>query len=108
MPGLGQEVCGAQFPYLSGQECMALASMALASMALASAEFCVRLSDDSLRPIAWMSKWSDSERRAMTGSNSTGRPRLNPDHLGRRAQIIGQEEESKSGRLRYARLEEVA
>lgn len=67
-------------------------------------EFSTRRTDESVRPIAWVSSWSDSERRAMTIPDRTNSPRLKPACLGRRALIVGQDEAARSGRLRHARL----
>ena len=67
-------------------------------------EFSTRHTDESVRPIAWVSAWSDSERRAMTLPDQTNSPRLTPAYLGRRALIVGQDEAVQSGRLRHARL----
>ncbi len=67
-------------------------------------EFGVQLSDGSVRPIGWVSSWSDSERRGMTQIHSTGKPELDPTYLGRRALITGQDESVRSGRLRHARF----
>lgn len=67
-------------------------------------EFSTNQVDGSVRPIAWVSAWSDSERRTMTRSDRSGPPQLNQAYLGRRALITGQDEAAKSGRLRHARL----
>jgi ATP-dependent DNA ligase len=67
-------------------------------------EFSTRHSDESVRPIAWVSAWSNSERQAMTVAPSSNSPLLKPDYLGRRALIVGQDEAAQSGRLRHARL----
>jgi ATP-dependent DNA ligase len=67
-------------------------------------EFSTRHADGRLRPIAWVSTWSDPERRAMTRPDRTGTPSLDPAYLGRRALITGQDEAARSGRLRHARL----
>ncbi len=67
-------------------------------------EFSIRHADDSVRPVAWVSTWTDSERQAMTQPDRINSPRLNPAYLGRRALITGQDEAAKSGRLRHARL----
>jgi ATP-dependent DNA ligase len=67
-------------------------------------EFSVRQPDGSIRPIAWVSSWSDDERRAMTRTDNLGQVALNPSYLNRRAVIIGQDEAVRSGRLRHARL----
>ena len=67
-------------------------------------EFSTRHTDGFTRPIAWVSGWSDSERRIMTQPDRSGSPRLNPAYLGRRALVTGQDEAARSGRLRHARL----
>jgi ATP-dependent DNA ligase len=67
-------------------------------------EFSTRHTDESVRPIAWVSAWSDSERRMMTLPDQTNSPGLTPAYLGRRALIAGQDEAAQSGRLRHARL----
>lgn len=72
---------------------------------IGAVEFGVREPDGSVRSIAWVSAWTDLERRAMTRTDRDGSPILNPDHLGRRALIVGQDEAARSRRLRHARLE---
>jgi bifunctional non-homologous end joining protein LigD len=67
-------------------------------------EFGILQPDGSLRPVAWVSAWSDRERREMTQIHRAGCPRLNPAYMGRQALITGQDETAKSGRLRHARL----
>ncbi len=67
-------------------------------------EFSTRHPDGSARPVAWVSGWSDHERRAMTRSDRLNTLLLNPSYLGRRALITGQDEAAKSGRLRHARI----
>jgi len=67
-------------------------------------EFSTRHMDGSVRPVAWVSAWSDPERRAMTQPDRTENPSLNSAYLGRRALIAGQDEATKSRRLRHARL----
>lgn len=67
-------------------------------------EFSTRHAGGSTQPTAWVSAWSHEERRAMTLSDLTDSPRLNPTYLGRRALITGQDEAVKSWRLRHARL----
>jgi ATP-dependent DNA ligase len=67
-------------------------------------EFSVRDSNETTRPIAWVSNWTDNERQAMTHHGPNGEVRLNPTYLGRRALIIGQDYSAKSNRLRHARL----
>jgi len=68
-------------------------------------EFSTRHTDESVRLVAWVSAWSDHERRAMTWSDRPNTPLLNPSYLGRRALVTGQDEAAKSGRLRHARLQ---
>jgi ATP-dependent DNA ligase len=67
-------------------------------------EFSTRHPNESVRPVAWVSAWSDLERRNMTQTDRTESPLLDPTYLGRRALVTGQEEAVKSGRLRHARL----
>jgi ATP-dependent DNA ligase len=67
-------------------------------------EFSTRQPDESVRPVAWVSAWSDAERRAMTRPDRTEAPRLSPAYLGRRALVVGYDESAKAGRLRHARL----
>ncbi|MEZ5941156.1 MAG: RNA ligase family protein [Planctomycetaceae bacterium] len=55
-------------------------------------------------PIAWVSAWTDDERRRMTTANAAGTPMLNQDYMGRRAIIVGQDESGRSKRLRHARI----
>ena len=67
-------------------------------------EFGTCQTDGSIRPIAWVSAWSDPERSAMSQFDSSDFPTLNPAYLNRRALIAGQDESARSGRLRHARL----
>jgi ATP-dependent DNA ligase len=67
-------------------------------------EFSTRHTDGSIQPAAWVSAWSNEERRAMTQPDRSGAPHLNPAHMNRRALITGEDEAAKSGRLRHARL----
>ncbi len=67
-------------------------------------EFSVRRDDGSACPVAWVSGWTDAERRALTTHDATGASRLNPSYLGRRALIAGQDHAAKSRRLRHARF----
>jgi ATP-dependent DNA ligase len=60
--------------------------------------------DGAQRPVAWVSGWSDHERQAMTVRSESGGIELNPDYLGRRAVVVGQDESARSRRLRHARL----
>jgi ATP-dependent DNA ligase len=67
-------------------------------------EFSIQEHNGSVRPIAWVSGWSDQERVAMTWKEPNGRPTLNPTYLGRAAVVVGQDEAGKSRRIRHARL----
>ncbi len=67
-------------------------------------EFSLREANGSIRPIAWVSGWSDHDRRAMTSPGPGGTPRLSPAYLNLRALVTGQDEAARSGRLRHARL----
>lgn len=55
-------------------------------------------------PIGWISSWTDAERRAMTTIDAGGRVGLNPEYLGKKAVITGQDLSARSRRLRHARL----
>ena len=68
-------------------------------------EFGTRQTDGFIRPVAWVSAWSDSERGTMTQLDRPNLPRLNPSYLGRRALITGQDQAVRSSRLRHARLQ---
>ena len=69
-------------------------------------EFSVKESSGSIRPIAWISGWSDQERNVMTWKNLDGTPTLNPTYFGRPAVVIGQDEAGRSRRIRHARLKQ--
>lgn len=58
----------------------------------------------NVRPIAWVSGWSDQERSVMTWKEPNGSPTLNPTYFGRSAIVVGQDEAGKSKRIRHARL----
>lgn len=64
--------------------------------------FSVRNSDGSWVSVAWVSGWSDEERQAMTVRDVDGVVRLNPDFIGRRAILVGQDKSAKSRRVRHA------
>lgn len=66
-------------------------------------EFSVE-NDGETRPIAWISNLTDAERQDMTENADDTQVRLRPEYLGRRAVIVGQDESSKSRRLRHARI----
>lgn len=55
------------------------------------------------RPIAWVSTWSNDDRRRMTNPGQ-GTVALAPGWMGRKAVIAGQDFAAKSGRVRHARL----
>lgn len=58
----------------------------------------------AIRPIAWVSGWSDQERDVMTWKEPNGTPTLNPTYFGRTAIVVGQDEAGKSKRIRHARI----
>ena len=60
----------------------------------------------SIRPIAWVSGWSDQERSVMTWEEPNGTPTLNPTYFGRSAIVVGQDEAGRSRRIRHARLKQ--
>ena len=66
-------------------------------------EFSVTDPDGGTHPIAWVSNWTDEERRRMTATDD-GTPKLNPDYLGRKAVIGGHDIAGKSGCYRHARI----
>ncbi|MFN4260915.1 MAG: hypothetical protein ACK4RK_16595 [Gemmataceae bacterium] len=67
-------------------------------------EFSTRQADGSSVPVAWVSSWTDDERRAMTHIGAAGEITLNPTYLGRKALIEGQDHAAKSRRIRHARI----
>lgn len=67
-------------------------------------EFSSQQPDGVMRPVGWVSVWTDEERRTMTHGTSDGSRCLNPTYLGRRAVIAGQGWSAKSRRLRHARF----
>lgn len=71
---------------------------------LGAVEFSARQPNGAVHPIAWVSAWSDEERRTMTLRSADGAIQLNPAYLGRKALIAGQDLAAKSRRLRHARL----
>jgi len=60
----------------------------------------------TIRPIAWVSGWSDQERDVMTWKEPNSTPTLNPTYFGRSAIVVGQDEAGKSKRIRHARLKQ--
>jgi ATP-dependent DNA ligase len=66
-------------------------------------EFSTPGEDGSFTPIAWVSSWSDEERREMTRLDD-GIITLNPKVLGQKAVIGGHDIAGKSGRFRHARI----
>lgn len=60
----------------------------------------------TIRPVAWVSGWSDQERDAMTWKEPDGTPTLNPTYFGRSAIVVGQDEAGRSKRIRHARLKQ--
>ena len=71
---------------------------------LGAVEFSARQPNGAVHPVAWVSAWSDEERRAMTLRDAGGSVQLNPAYLGRKALLAGQDLAAKSRRLRHARL----
>ncbi len=67
-------------------------------------EFSVRQEDGSSKPIAWVSSWSDAERRTMTFASEEGTPSLNPSYFQRPAIVSGLDIAGRSQRLRHARF----
>ncbi|HWG41294.1 MAG TPA: hypothetical protein VN688_00805 [Gemmataceae bacterium] len=73
---------------------------------IGAVEFSIRNPDGTRVAVAWVSGWSDEERQAMTVRDTDGVVRLNPDFIGRRAVLVGQDESAKSRRIRHARLKQ--
>jgi len=67
-------------------------------------EFSVEAPEHGVRPVAWISSWTDEERSVMTLRDRSGNPTLNPTYFGLRAVVAGQDETGRSKRLRHARL----
>jgi bifunctional non-homologous end joining protein LigD len=67
-------------------------------------EFSSQQADGSLRPVAWVSSWSDAERRTMSQYTTDGQLQLNPAYRGRHARIVGHDHSAKSQRFRHARF----
>lgn len=65
-------------------------------------QFSVR-DGSTLKPIAWVSNWTDQERQGMT-HREDGITTLTPSVLGKRAVIGGHDIAAKSGRIRHAKL----
>lgn len=65
-------------------------------------EFSVR-QGNTLKPIAWVSTWTDYERQRMT-HREDGITSLTPSHFGKKAVIGGHDIAAKSGRIRHAKL----
>ena len=68
-------------------------------------EFGVRQVNGSIKPIAWVSSWSDEERRNLTHRGCNSAVELNPRYLGRKATLYGQDLSVRSQRLQHARLQ---
>ena len=68
---------------------------------IGAVEFSVR-EGDTLKPIAWVSNWTDDERQVMTNRENNF-PTLNPAVIGKKA-VIGGDIAAKSGRIRHAKL----
>ena len=67
-------------------------------------EFSTRHADGNSVPVAWVSSWTEQERRALTSSDPTGKVVLNPSCLGKRALIEGLDHSAKARRIRHARI----
>ncbi len=67
-------------------------------------EFSVQDPNGPPIPIAWITGWSDVERKEMTHINSSGQAVLAPSYLGRKALITGQDLSAKSGRIRHVKI----
>ncbi|MCI0464145.1 MAG: hypothetical protein L0Z62_45000 [Gemmataceae bacterium] len=74
------------------------------ALLVGAVEFSVNGLDGSVRPVAWVSGWSDAERHSLTWRDRAGGIRLNPAFLGRRAVIAGKDRAAKSQRLQHARF----
>lgn len=74
------------------------------SKMVGTVQFSIRNANGSSVVIAWVSSWTEEERRAMTHADPTGKVVLNPVYLGRRALIEGQDHSAKSRRIRHARM----
>jgi len=71
---------------------------------IGAVEFSVLDPDGTARPVAWVSNWTDDERRAMTIRADSGSLQLNPNYIGRRAILVGQDESARCRRIRHARI----
>lgn len=67
-------------------------------------EFSIHDSKGQIKPIAWVSSWTDEERNRLTTKNHDGIPTLHPSCYERRAVIMAHDESGRSKRLRHARL----
>lgn len=65
-------------------------------------EFSVR-DGHALKPVAWVSNWTDEDRAVLT-HRANNVITLNPDVLGRKAVVGGHDIAARSGRLRHARF----
>lgn len=71
---------------------------------IGAVEFSAQI-DGAVRPVAWVSGLTDSERRAMTVLDASGAVTLNPTYLGRRAIVVGQAYTHRSRRIQHARVD---
>lgn len=67
-------------------------------------EFSSRDENGNVHPVAWVSGWTDTERKAMTERDASGNVSLRSSWFGRQALITGQDYSAKSHRVRHARL----
>jgi len=69
---------------------------------IGAVEFSIR-DGHALKPIAWVSNWTDDERRSMTNRENHSTT-LHPAVIGKKAVIGGHDIAAKSGRIRHAKL----
>lgn len=69
---------------------------------IGAVEFSIR-DGHALKPIAWVSSWTDDERQAMTHRDNDTTT-LHPTVIGKKAVIGGHDIAAKSGRIRHAKL----
>jgi hypothetical protein len=68
-------------------------------------EFSIRQSDGSSVPVAWVTGWTDAERKRMTQLDANGKVILSSPYMGRRAVIEGYDFSAKSRRIRHAKIQ---
>lgn len=67
-------------------------------------EFGVRQANGTIKPVAWVSSWTDVERHDLTHRDGESGVQLNPRYQGRKAVLYGQDFSARSLRLRHATL----